>query len=489
MPKRTQSKRTEHTAAEEGTLPARETRVDAAHVIDKPPPELPAPATPPQEPATEPREMAEAAEAVLAARQLRLQADQLAEHLRSRQRFLDRREAELNARYAQLDNQARAASLVILDRQDELEPRLAAVKTQQDEVEHRLARLAAVEAALQRKQLDAQQQWANREEQLAALADRLDKQSAEQQAAKAEFLAEQQRRENDLQAEKQRIDVRREASLQLVRQLLAGVQRRRIAVESQAEQAASRRPSPAQQEDLVQRLQTLETRQQQLDKAESELARARTEIDRLREELLQQRDKDRESARAQRQQMALEHRHALAELEEKRQALKRRSEQIDQNWAALEQLRSDLGHMHRETLEIRLATEELWVQLAGTAPPAAITHSLGQIRSRLADHYRLVNADLAEKKKELQSLYDQLASRHEKLRRHKEELDRWSAARQEEIQQQARRLLDREQQLDRHETQFNDMARQWETERLEYQQEIRRLRLQLDAAEVAEAAL
>ncbi len=437
--------------------------------------------------------LAEAAEAVVVARQLRLQADQLAEHLRTRQGQVDHREAELNARSAQFENESRTARLLLTEREGEVGERLAAIKAHEQEVEHRIARLASAEAAAEAKQRDAERHLAQREEQLAALADRMEKEAAAQRAAKEEWLTQQQRGENELRAERQRIDFRREASLELVRQLLAGVERRRLSVEAQAERTASRetvdRTSLALEEELVQKLQSLEVRQQRIDKAESELAQARAEIERLREESARQRDKDRESARSDRQRMAMEQRRALAELDEKRQSLERRGEQIDQNWAALEQLRSELGRMHRETLEIRLATEELWVQLAGTAPPAAITHSLGQIRSRLADDYRLAGADLAEKKQQLHSLYEQLAEQHEKLRRHKEEFDGWIAARQDEIQQQAQRLVAREQQLERQEMQFNDAARRWEAERLDYQQEVRRLRMRLAAAEAVGATV
>ena len=78
----------------------------------------------------------------------------------------------------------------------------------------------------------------------------------------------------------------------------------------------------------------------------------------------------------------------------------------------LEELRAELGRMHRETLEIRLATEELWVQVSGVAPPAVLTRSLGQIRARLADHYRLAGSELDEQKEELQTIRCELAEQH-----------------------------------------------------------------------------
>ena len=91
-----------------------------------------------------------------------------------------------------------------------------------------------------------------------------------------------------------------------------------------------------------------------------------------------------------------------AELEEQRRAVARRSEQLDRSRAALEQLRGELGQLHRETLEIRLATEELWVQLSGVAPPAALIQSLGGIRNKLADHYRSAQSELRARKEEIE---------------------------------------------------------------------------------------
>lgn len=482
MPKKTSSRRHVPAAVEPEMASVVERRVDAPHLLAKDEPS--APDAPPPDGSRESAEKKTAeGETVRVARQLRIQADQLALHLRSRQRELDRREAELNARAAQFDHEGRVARLTLGQQQEDFEQRSAALQTQERDVEQRLARLAGVEATLDRKRAEWEEQHTRREEQLAARADRLEKEAAEQQVSRERFLAEMERRESDLLAQKKKIDLRREASLQLVRQLLAGLQRRRLEIETRAGSTGTERTPETHplSAELLQQTEALELRQQRLDEAEAELARSRTEVDRLREEWLGQRDQDREAARAERQRMAQEQRRALAELDEKRQAIERRSEQLDQNWTALEQMRNELGRMHRETLEIRLATEELWVQMAGSAPPAAITHSLGQIRSRLADDYRLANVELGEKKRELQALYDQLAAQHEKLRRHKEELERWTTARQEEIQQQAQRLVAREQELEHQEVTYRDATRRWESERLDFEQELRRLRLHLCA--------
>jgi hypothetical protein len=137
------------------------------------------------------------------------------------------------------------------------------------------------------------------------------------------------------------------------------------------------------------------------------------------------------------------------ELEEQRRAIERRSEQLDRSQIALEQTREELGRLHRETLEFRLATEELWLRLSTAAPAAELIHSLGQIRGKLAEHYRLANAELQEKKAELERLRDELAREHGKLARKKRQFDRWVATCREEVSQQADRLTARQRELER----------------------------------------
>ena len=263
--------------------------------------------------------------------------------------------------------------------------------------------------------------------------------------------------------------------------MLAGLEKQRAAVEARARQLEERcaKPSPelvAREHQAQQAAKSLQIRKRELEQAEAALAALGEETEKLRAGLIDDRRKAADDARAQRQRMALEHRGALAELEEKRRSLARRSEHADHCRAALEELRSELERMHRETLEIRLATEELWVELSGAAPPARLTRSLSQIRSKLAEQHRRANDELAQQKRELDAIRGELAGQHEKLVLQKQALKRWADRREEEIEAQAARLVAREQELDTQETETTDRARRWQTERLGYQQEIQRLR-------------
>jgi chromosome segregation ATPase len=156
--------------------------------------------------------------------------------------------------------------------------------------------------------------------------------------------------------------------------------------------------------------------------------------------------------------------------------LDRRSAHLDQVRAALDQLRSELNGVHRETLEIRVATEELWIQLSGTVPPAKLTRSLSQARAKLLDDYRSAGRQIEKQREELDTIRGELATEHDHFVRQKEQFENWARQQQQDLEAMAERLVGREQQLDRKEAQMSEQIHTLEVERLELCQEIRRLR-------------
>ncbi len=220
-------------------------------------------------------------------------------------------------------------------------------------------------------------------------------------------------------------------------------------------------------------------RQRELEKAENRLAQAQGEIRNFREQLTAQFRELREEIHRERQHLVARQRQALADLEKKRRVLEERGKSVDQCRAGLLELRGELQRMHRETLEIHLATEELWLKLSGSAPAAALTRSLGRIRKRLADQYRLANAELIKRKEEMESVRDQLVEQYRKLAGQKQEFGRRLEAEQKESQRQAAEMTAREQALLQQQTRFEEESQRWQVERMQYEQEIRLLRLQL----------
>jgi chromosome segregation ATPase len=234
------------------------------------------------------------------------------------------------------------------------------------------------------------------------------------------------------------------------------------------------------EDETIRRLaEALSERERRLSESESALESQRAALQEFHSVLTADRQLLEEETLARRERLAADHAQLAADIEAKRREVQQRSEQADHAHAALEQFRGELGRIHRETLEIRLATEELWAELSGSAPPAALTRSLGRIRSRLAEHYRAANQEQDEKKGELERLRGQLSELYEKLVRKKRRFDAWTAECRAEVEQQAARLLARGEELDRREADMGEFVRRTHAEKLELQQEIRRLRSRL----------
>ncbi len=123
-------------------------------------------------------------------------------------------------------------------------------------------------------------------------------------------------------------------------------------------------------------------------------------------------------------------------------------------------MRSDLLRIQRETLEMRLVTEELWVQMSSVAPAAALTQSLARLRSQLAENYRLQAAEAEMQRREAEQLTSAVAKQHQQLLTQKQEWQKSAGAEQRQIETQAARLAAREEEVNRQqERQYHAQAR------------------------------
>src|SRR5262249_55698954 len=144
--------------------------------------------------------------------------------------------------------------------------------------------------------------------------------------------------------------------------------------------------------------------EQLLATAETALSRSQDEWD------TQQRQESRQRAEHQARLQQQQTRHAqqqqLAEIElqKQRDALSSRAEHLERRAAALDQMRNDLLRVQRETLEMRLATEELWTQMSSLVPSAALTQSLAALRAKVAETFQLQSAEIAAQRAEAEQL-------------------------------------------------------------------------------------
>ena len=183
--------------------------------------------------------------------------------------------------------------------------------------------------------------------------------------------------------------------------------------------------------------------------------------------------------------MAAEHQRAMADLEEKRQAVQRRADHVDQSFAALKDFAPNWDACIVKRWKSAWQPRKLWVQLSAPRRRPALTQSLGRIRTKLAEQYHHANTELAEQKKQLEAIRSQLLEQHETVVGQKRRFEQWATGCQEECQRAASRLVARERQLHQEEVQLSEQSQQWQTERIGYQQEIRRLRTALAEREAA----
>jgi hypothetical protein len=164
-----------------------------------------------------------------------------------------------------------------------------------------------------------------------------------------------------------------------------------------------------------------------------------------------------------------------------------REAELDRRESALKQLQVELQHSQREVLELRVAVEETWGQLAGALAPASLTRSIAQTRGRLADQFELVLRDITEGRGKLETLRREVSGELERLATQRSELTQWATRRESEIEERASRLLSRERELDRQQAYYEELESRWALERDNYRREIRELLAELRQTELQAA--
>jgi hypothetical protein len=372
--------------------------------------------------------------------QLELQADQISEHLRERLREVDRREAHLNARVAQLESDLRSSRVWLREQEHEFAEREGELRRQLDDAQ---ARGEAGSSAAESVDLEAAHaELAERERQL-------------------------QLKENELRERRFEIE-RLSAALRHAQQLW--------------DQERSR-----QETELVRERERLarhfheqsDQRDEQLRSAEQVVAEQSQQLARDRAELTADRRGWDERRKAQSQALDEKAQAAEAELHDQRLRLAGRGEWIERQRAGLDQVRTEITELHRQSLEMRLIAEQLWSQISSRMSPAEVAHAIAQLRLKLAEHYRLDEQALEAKKAELIQLGERIGEQHRELAQLQSGLKGWAAARQSEIEDQAAKLIRREQELEEQQEAFRQSRGEWQTERQTYEQQLRDLRAQL----------
>ena len=438
--------------------------------------------------------------------QLQLQAEQIAGHFRALQEQIDRREADLHAQVAEQENGARNARLWFRERQQELAAREAELINREREIQERETAIARADReqaeAHERTKADQRRQneaFSSRQRELDERQQAIDRQDTEQaavSAALARCAAEQKQLDDRLREEAAQFNRHAAAAIDMLSRSLRGEELTAAddptaRSSARTEPIADHRDIPAMFAELANGLKRLRSRQRNLEEAEALLEDGQAELNDARRRFEAERQGWQERCETEKRQADEAQARATLDVEQQLRSIKARADQIERRSAAVDQLRGEVLRTQREALELRLATDEVWAQMIGVAPPAALSQSLAQIRGKLAEQYRLERSEIAGEKKELQMLAERVDRERERVQQQKQELDRWAANRQADIEGQAARMAAREQQLDRRQAEWDKLRVDQLNDRQAYEREIRRLLGQLrrdDGATTSRAA-
>jgi hypothetical protein len=217
-----------------------------------------------------------------------------------------------------------------------------------------------------------------------------------------------------------------------------------------------------------------------LQELEKEVIEAQAEVTRMREGLIRERYQLQQTIESERTRIRETQELSVKRLDEERNELATQNKRVEQTRLALERSREELSRMHRETLEIRLATEELWLRLAGNSAPEELKESLAKIRGRLSEQYNDAVRKLDVQKNELTSARQQILEEHEKTVRRREELDKWAIQSERVLEEREDKLRDKELELERRQISVDDLVRRCRTERAELETEVKLLQSQVE---------
>jgi hypothetical protein len=281
---------------------------------------------------------------------------------------LNQREAELAGREAAFDSQSAHWAK---DR-DEWAETIAQSEAECREVKRQWQEQADA-LAIRHQELEEQRQLLLQPSEVQIKADAAA--VASEQAA-ADRAKEQSRLLEQLHADAEQFRRHVESTLDLMRQFIGGRQSNvsevKIAPHDSIEHEPGHRVLPPEMAIVFGEFRTalarLQSRQKNLEEAESLLGDGQAALDRARQQLTADRQAWQEQCEIDRRRINDDRRRAEADLDKKLQTLTARGEHLERRTAAVDQLRAEVLRAQRETLELRLATDEIWSQLSQRWP-------------------------------------------------------------------------------------------------------------------------
>jgi hypothetical protein len=150
----------------------------------------------------------------------------------------------------------------------------------------------------------------------------------------------------------------------------------------------------------------------------------------------------------------------------------------------LEELRLELEDTHQTTLEMRMAVEEAFAQLAQANGAEPTRSRIEAARAAVADHYRHIREGITKQRAEIASSQSQVQMQQDEFRVEREQLTQWMAERDERQRTQQSELDQQVESIDDWESKWRQARDAWKQERMEAEHVIRDLLRQLTALQV-----
>lgn len=261
----------------------------------------------------------------------------------------------------------------------------------------------------------------------------------------------------------------------------------KVRMELETAQADFRRERQLERQRLADDAELLERRIIQLNQYRAALDEQAKSLDRERDALTKSRkawdsttDADRATLRAERDAWEQDRRRQELDLQRQQAALANHGESLERKRDRLERLRYELEDTHRSTLELRLAVEEGWAQIAhAVGHEEDARHRVEQARQALVLYYQELHAGLAEQRRELIDLQTRLEEQRLVFRDERQTLMHWLTERDEHLRREEERLQQQAEQVTASEAAWRSTRDQWLSEKLAAESLIRRLLTEL----------
>ena len=425
-----------------------------------------------------------------------IQAGQIAEHLREQSAELDRREFRLHEQLVLLDQERRDVRMWVANCDAQADEREASLAAREQECAERTQSCLALEQELQ----ELHQTLLRERHALATDQERLqdarEDQARELEAARAQLARERTQQEADLETDRERLQVefRQERILFENRFRFQQEHLQKSRQEFEIAQAEFRTEQQVAWTRLDETQSQIRLRSSQLKRLR-ELCQAREDsVERERTLLFKSRRAQEDGLRIDREHLQSEQAAWEQERETQRADLRRQqdmlalhAENLETRRSRLDRLRAEMEETNRGTLELRLAVEEAFAQLAQAAGGDVARHRVDEARRILAEHYRYTLDALTQQRQDLEQIQMRVQQQRDELKAERQALATWAAEREDLMRQREQNLSEERAAWSQQQTSRDAAREHWTHERLEAESIIRDLLQQLADRELAPA--